>query len=319
MVDANGKVLYQPLQKKTRLQKWMKRFTGYWQIYVLLLPGLIFYLIFKVVPMWGLQFAFYDYNLFGGLKASEFVWLDNFKSFMASSMFLQMLRNTMAISLINLIFYFPVPILLALLLNEVGSTKYKRINQTIVYLPHFLSWVVIAGLTFFIFSTDVGFINKIISSSGGKPIAFLTNPDLFWWILLFQTIWKEAGWGTILILATISQINPELYEAATIDGANRMQMIRRITVPLIIPTVIVLFILRLGRMLDVSFEQILLMRNSFVYSVSEVFNTYSYNQGVQMGNYSIGTTVDIFKSFVGLFMVIASNKLIKKTGQEGIY
>ena len=183
-------------------------------------------------------------------------------------------------------FYFPAPIILALILNEIGSSVYKRINQTIVYLPHFLSWVVISGLTFFIFSTDVGAINKILISAGREPIAFLAKSNLFWWILLFQTVWKETGWGTILFLATISQVNPELYESAKIDGANRINMIHHITIPALVPTITVLFILRLGSMLSVSFEQILLMRNPYVYEVSEVFDTYSYNQGVQMGNFS---------------------------------
>ena len=318
MIYLNSRTLPK-LQKKWKRNNWLKRALGYWQIYLLMLPGLLYFLIFKIGPVWGLQFAFYDYNVFGGLANSEFVGLRNFENFIKSPMFSQMLRNTLAISLINLIFYFPAPIILALFINEIGSPLYKRINQTIIYLPHFLSWVVISGLTFFIFSTDVGVINKLLISADKKPIAFLTNPRLFWWILLFQTIWKEAGWGTILFLATISQINPELYESAKIDGANRAQMILKITIPAIVPTIVVLFILRLGRMLDVSFEQILLMRNPFVYEVSEVFNTYSYNQGVQMGNFSVGTTVDIFKSVISLVMVIVSNAVIKKTGQEGIY
>lgn len=319
MIHLKAKEVFQPSERKQKAKKMFKQMANYRQIYLLMLPGLLYFLVFKIGPLWGLQFAFYDYNLFGGLANSEFVGLSNFENFLKSDMFLKMLRNTLAISFINLIFYFPAPIFLALLINEIRSSTYKRINQTIIYLPHFLSWVVISGLTFFIFSTDVGAVNKVIMSIGNKPIAFLTNSGLFWWVLLFQTIWKEAGWGTILFLATISQINPELYESATIDGANRIQMIIRITIPSIIPTIIVLFILRLGKMMDVSFEQILLMRNSFVYEVAEVFNTYSYNQGVQMGNFSIGTTVDIFKSIISLLMVVGSNTIIKRTGHDGIY
>lgn len=291
----------------------------YWQLYVLMLPGLLYFIIFKIGPVWGLGLAFYDYNIFGGFAASEFVGFKNFIDVAQYDTFLLMFRNTLAINIINLTFFFPAPIILALLINEIRNTTYKRFAQTIVYLPHFLSWVVIAGLTFFLLSTDVGAVNKLIRSAGREPIPFLSNPAYFWWLLLGQNIWREAGWGTILFLASMSQINPELYDASTIDGANRLQQVFRITIPSIIPTIIVLFIMRMGRMMDVAFEQVLLMRNPFVYNVSEVFNTYSYNQGVSMGNYDIGTTVDIYKSVIGLFLVIISNAIIKKTGNEGLY
>jgi putative aldouronate transport system permease protein len=305
--------------KAVKRKKTIAKMKEYWQIYILILPGLLFYLIFKVVPMWGLSVAFFDYDIFGGLLKSEFVGFGNFIDFFQSKYFFQMFRNTIVISLMNLIFYFPAPIILSLLINEVKSTWFKRINQTIIYLPHFLSWVVITGLTFFMLSTDIGAVNKLIMDSGNNPIAFLSNKNMFWWVILGQTIWREAGWGTILFLAAISQIDPAIYEAATIDGANRMQQIWGITLPSIMPTIIVLFIIRMGRMMDVSFEQILLMSNEFVMEVAEVFDTYTFTQGVQRGNFSVGATVGICKSIIGLVLVILSNKIIKSMGYEGIY
>lgn len=230
-----------------------------------------------------------------------------------------MLRNTVVISLMNLIFYFPAPVLLALLLNEIRLEKFKRLNQTILYMPHFLSWVVIAGVTFFMLSSDVGLVNKVIVNAGGQPIAFLSNPKLFWWVLLLQNTWREIGWGTILFLAAITQIDPAQYEAATIDGASRMQKIVNITIPSILPTIIILFILRLGHIMDVGFEQVLLMSNPYVRDVGEVFDTYSYNQGINQGNFSIAITVGIFKSIVGLVMVVVSDRLVKRMGHSGIY
>ncbi|TVY11301.1 ABC transporter permease [Paenibacillus cremeus] len=287
--------------------------------YVLVMPGVLYFLLFKLAPMWGLLLAFKDYSPFAGFWHSEWAGLKYFKEFFASDYFYLMFRNTTVISLMNLVFYFPAPILLALLINEVRLEKFKRLNQTIIYMPHFLSWVVIAGMTFFMLSSDVGLVNKIVVNMGGKPIAFLSNPDLFWWVLLLQNTWKEIGWGTILFLAAMSQIDPTHYEAATIDGATRMQKIWRVTVPSIMPTIIVLFILRLGHMMDVGFEQVLLMTNPFVRDVAEVFDTYSYNQGINQGNFSIAVTVGIFKSIVGLIMVLIADRAVKKMGHSGIY
>jgi ABC-type polysaccharide transport system, permease component len=292
---------------------------NYRQIYLLALPGLIYYVVFKLGPVWGYALAFEDFNPYKGLFGSAFVGLRNFAEFFQSKYFLLMLRNTVAISLLNLFFYFPAPILLALLLNEIRFEGLKRLNQTLLYLPHFMSWVVITGLTFFLLSTDVGLVNKAIAGVGGRPVSFLSNPHLFWWIILLQDIWKEVGWGTIIFLAAISQIDPSLYEAAVMDGATRIQQTMRITLPSIMPTIVILFILRLGKILDVSFEQIILMYNPFVKSVAEIFDTYAYNQGVVQGNYSLGVAVGLCKSALGLVLVVASNKITKALGQEGIY
>jgi putative aldouronate transport system permease protein len=230
-----------------------------------------------------------------------------------------MLRNTLAINLIGLVFYFPLPIVWALLLNEIRHSGYKRINQTIFYFPHFLSWVIVASLTYFLLSVDVGILNKFISFLGLPTVSFLQKPYLFWIILTLQDIWKESGWGTIIFLAAIAGVDVEQYEAAIIDGAGRFKRIWHITIPSIMPTVVVLLILRLGNIATVGFEQILLMMNPMVYHVGEVFDTFAYRVGILQGQISFGTAVNVFKGFVGLLFVWLSNRSVRKMGYEGIY
>lgn len=297
----------------------MREYFNYRQIYLLILPGLLYFIIFKIAPVWGFTVAFEDFNPFKGILGSKWVGLYYFVQLVQGKYFLEMFRNTIVISIMNLVFYFPAPILLALLLNEIRGEAFRRINQTILYVPHFMSWVVIAGLTFFMLSVDIGVVNKAIAFFGGKSVAFLSNKWLFWWIILLQNIWRETGWGTIIFLAAMSQIDPTMYEAATVDGASRIQQMVRITVPSIMPTIVVLFIIQLGQIIQVSFEQILLMSNPYVLAVSQVFDTYAYTQGVVGGNFSIGVAVGIFKSVIGLLMVITANSVIKRLGQEGIY
>lgn len=296
-----------------------KRLSHYWQIYVLMSIGIICYVLFRIMPLWGLSVAFVDYNVVGGFINSPFVGLKYFDNLIHDPRFFRMLRNSVSISLINLLFAFPAPIILAMLFNEIRSRKYQRISQTIVYMPHFLSWPVVTAITFFLFSVDIGLVNKAIMAAGGEPTRFLSDPETFYFVLLFQNIWRELGWGSIIYLAAVSQIDQALYEAATVDGANRLQKMIKITLPCLLPTIIVMFLMRLGRILDVSFEQLLLMTNDYVTSVSEIFDTYAFRVGVQNGNYSIGATVGIFKSVVGLVLVLASNWAIKKTGNEGMF
>ena len=296
-----------------------KRLAHYWQIYVLMSVGIICYLVFRIMPLWGLSVAFVDYNVVGGFLNSPFAGLKYFTNLLQDPRFFRMLRNSVAISLINLIFAFPAPIILAMLFNEIRSQKYQRISQTIVYMPHFLSWPVVAAITFFLFNVDIGLVNKAIMSGGGEPIRFLSTPNTFWFVLLLQNIWHELGWGSIVYLAAVSQIDLALYEAATVDGASRIQKMFRITLPCLMPTIIVMFLMRLGRLLDVSFEQVLLMTNDYVTNVSEIFDTYAFRVGVQNGNYSVGAAVGVFKSVVGLLLVLGSNWAIKKSGNEGMF
>jgi len=288
-------------------------------MYLLALPGILYFILFKFGPMWGLLIAFKEYNPFSGFWGSPWIGMKHFNELFSDNAFYMMLRNTFAINIIGLIFMFPVPIILALMLNEVRHEVFKRFNQSIVYLPHFLSWVVVASMTFFILSTDVGIVNKLITEAGRESVAFLSNPKLFWGLITAQSMWKEAGWGTIIFLAAMAGVDPQRYEAAVVDGANRWHQIWHITLPAIRPTIIILLILRLGHMADVGFEQVLLMQNPLVLSVSEVFDTYAYTHGILKGQISAGVTVGMFKGVVGLVLVLASNYVVKKLGHEGIY
>ncbi|MEK3723172.1 ABC transporter permease subunit [Paenibacillus sp. FSL H8-0034] len=288
-------------------------------IYLLILPGFIFFLVFKLFPMWMLLIAFQDYSPFSGISGSEWVGFAHFSELLGDPKFFVLLRNTLAINLISLIFFFPLPIVLAIMLNEVRHEWFKKLNQTIVYLPHFLSWIVIVSMTFFVLSVDVGFLNKLMVNLGMNSISFLSEPQYFWGILTLQNIWKEAGWGTIIFLAAIAAVDTQQYEAAVIDGAGRFKQIWHITLPAIRPTIVILLILRLGHIADVGFEQVLLMMNPLVHNVAEVFDTYSYTLGILQGNVSIGTAVGLFKGVVGFIFVWSANYTVKKLGHEGIY
>jgi putative aldouronate transport system permease protein len=288
-------------------------------LYLLALPGLLYFLIFKYVPMWGIIISFQDYSPFMGVKGSTWVGFEHFGRLFSNSDFWIILRNTLAISFLNLALFFPLPIILAVLLNELRSQVYKRTIQSIVYLPHFLSWVIIVSLTFLMLSRADGIINQLIEHFGFAKFDFLTNPNVFWLLLTSQSMWKEAGWGTIIFLAAIAGVNTELYEAAKMDGANRFRQIWHVTLPAIRNVIIILLILRLGDIMEVGFEQVFLMYNGAVANVAEVFDTYVYRVGIQQGQFSYSTAVGLFKSIVGLVLVVAANRMAKKYGEEGIY
>ncbi|MEF3306145.1 ABC transporter permease [Paenibacillus sp. GYB003] len=288
-------------------------------LYLLALPGIVYFIIFKYVPVGGLVIAFQNYSPYFGIMQSEWVGLEHFQRFFSNDDFVLLLRNTLMISLLNLVFFFPLPIVLSLMLNELRSMAYKRFVQTVVYIPHFLSWVLISGLTYLMLSQSEGLVNKIIHELGGSRIGFLTHPDYFWGLLTAQVMWKEAGWGTIIFLAAIAGVDPQLYEAAVVDGAGRFRKMWHITLPAIRNVIVILFILRLGSVMDVGFEQVYLMMNGAVSSVADVFDTYVYRNGVQQGEFSYSTAIGLFKSIVGIVLVVAANKLAKRFGEEGVY
>ena len=288
-------------------------------IYVLVLPGFLYFVLFKYAPLWGILLAFQDYNPFRGFWHSQWVGLQHFKEFFAYDDFWVLLRNTLMINLMNLAFFFPLPIVLAILFNEIRLEAFKRVMQSIVYLPHFMSWVVVASFTVLFFSVDIGVVNKLMVSLGQEPVSILTDPSYFWITLTAQSIWKETGWGTIIFLAAIAGIDQQLYEAAIVDGANRWKQIIHITLPSISGTIVILLILRMGTMLDVGFEQVLLMLNSLVMPVGDVFDTYTYRQGILSGQLSYSTAVGLFKSLVGLVLVIGADRLAKRMGHDGLY
>lgn len=288
-------------------------------LYLLALPGILFFLLFKYVPMWGLVIAFQDYSPYSGMLKSDWVGFEHFLRFFGHSDFFLLLRNTLAISLLNLLLFFPAPILISIMLNEVRHAVYKRFIQTVIYFPHFLSWVIIAGISFIMLGQAEGVINAILVLLGFEKIPFLTSPNLFWLMLTLQNIWKDAGWGTVIFLAAIAGIDPTLYEAAKIDGANRLKQIRHITLPGIKNVILVLLILKLGDVMDVGFEQVFLMGSSAVSSVADVFDTYVYRNGILSGEFSYTAAVGMFKSVIGLIMVVAANRLAKMFGEDGLY
>lgn len=304
---------------KTRFKQVMHQLRRDKFLYVLIGPGVLFFLIFKYVPMWGIVIAFQDYSPYMGVTGSQWVGFEHFIRFFSNPDFYLLFRNTLAISVLNLIFFFPLPIVLSLLLNELRHAVYKKWIQSIVYMPHFLSWVIIAGITFLLLSQSSGILNKMLVSLGFAKYDFLTNENNFWALLTIQNIWKETGWGTIIFLAAIAGVDPQQYEAAKMDGANRLRQAWHVTLPAIRSVIVVLFILRLGHIMDVGFEQVFLMMNGAVSNVADVFETYVYRLGIQQGQFSFSTAVGLFKSVIGFMLVIAANKLAKRFGEEGVY
>jgi putative aldouronate transport system permease protein len=289
------------------------------RLYIMLLPGIVYFLIFKYLPMWGVLIAFKDYQPFLGFFDSRWVGGKHFVRFFGDPLFWMLLRNTVVLAFYNLIFFFPMPILLALLLNELRLQLFKRIVQTLVYIPHFVSWVVIVGITYTFFTTEGGLVNEMIEQAGGEKLNVLVSADWFRTMITAQVIWKETGWGTILFLAALSGVDPTLYEAARIDGANRFRQLWHITMPTLRSTIVILLILRLGNFLDTGFEQIYLMLNAMNREVGEVFDTYVYTSGILQGQFSFSTAVGLFKSAVGLVLVLSANYFARKVGEEGVY
>ncbi|WP_420819498.1 ABC transporter permease [Paenibacillus thalictri] len=282
-------------------------------------PGLLYFLLFKYVPMWGVLIAFKDYLPFRGFWGSKWVGFKHFIRFFNDPWFWLLFKNTFILAFYNIVFFFPIPILLALMLNEIKFDRFKRALQTAIYIPHFVSWVVVVGIIYMFFTTEGGLVNEWVAAAGGAKINFLLSNDWFRPLIILEVIWKEGGWGTIIFLAALAGVDPTLYEAAKIDGASRIRQLWHITLPAIRSTIVILLILRLGSFLDSGFEQIFLMLNPMNRQVGEVFDTYVFSNGIQQGQFSFSTAVGLFKSVIGLILVGASNYLAKKFGEEGVY
>lgn len=291
----------------------------HWQIYSMILPGILYFIIFKYIPLGGTIIAFQDYNIFSGIKDSAFVGWMHFVNLFSYPEFYQLLRNTLLINLYQLVFGFPAPIILALLLNEVRKMVFKRIAQTFLYLPHFLSWIIVGGLVLNFLSPSIGMLNSWIQAFGFDPIFFMQEAKYFRSIVVSAGIWKEVGWGTIIILAALSGVNPELYESSEMDGAGKFRQVLSITIPCILPTVMILLLLNIGNFLDLGFEQIYILLNPLVWDTGEVFDTYIYRAGLLGGQYSYTTAIGLFKSVVGFILLIGANSLSKHTTGNSIY
>ena len=277
-----------------------------------LLPAIAYFVIFKYIPIYGITLAFKEFNFKLGILNSPWVGLNYFERLFDSKRFWEVFVNTIAISGLKLLFGFPAPIILAILMNEIGSLKFKKFVQTISYLPHFLSWVVLASFIIELLSPSRGVINYIITLFGGKPIYFLTESQMFRGIIVLTYIWQSVGWGTIIYLAAISGIEMTQFEAAYIDGANRFQIIGRIILPAILPVISIVFILGLGRILDAGFDQIFNLYNPMVYSTGDIIDTYVYRIGLIDMEYSLSTAVGLFKNIIGLFLVLLTNFLVRR-------
>jgi putative aldouronate transport system permease protein len=297
----------------------LKRVVRNRYMYFMILPGLIYFLMFKYLPMFGLIIAFENYVPYKGFFGSEWVGFQQFHRLFTDPDFWNIFKNTLVLFVINIVFYFPVPIILAVMLNEAASQFFKKLVQTIIYIPHFFSWVIIVSITFVMLNMDGGIVNQLLVYFGFHKINFFLSPGWFRPIYVLQVIWREAGWGTIVYLAAIASIDPQLYEAAKMDGVGRFKQIWHITLPSIRGVIIVLLILRIGNVLDLSFEQVYLLLNSMNRQVAEILDTYVYTAGLQQGQFSYSAAVGFFKSFIGLVLVLVSNKLAKKFGEEGIY
>jgi putative aldouronate transport system permease protein len=288
-------------------------------LYFMLIPGLIYFLTFRYWPLWNAQIAFKDFKPLLGVEASPFIGFKHFLVFFKSFYFSQLIGNTLFFSLSKLILGMPIAIILALSIYESMFKRLARLVQTITYLPHFLSWVIMFGILLVILSPGEGLINEIIKAGGGQPIAFLTSPFWFRIVVVLSDIWKETGWSTIIYLAALMSIDPTLFEAAAVDGASRLQRIWHISLPGIATTIVVVTLLRLGNILDAGFHQIFVLYSLPVYSVGDIIDTWVYRQGILEFQLSLATAVGIFKGTIGLLLVTFSNQLAKKFAGTGLY
>lgn len=303
------KSLGQKLSRDFKMNKWK---------YIIILPVIVYFILFSYKPMYGLLIAFQDYTPFKGMSGSSWVGFKHFINFFNDYYFMRVLRNTVVISFLTILFGFPAPIIFALLLNEIKNTAFKRVVQTITYLPHFISIVIVCGLIKE-FCMSTGLINSIITALGGTASNLLESKPLFYPIYIISDIWQSVGWGSIIYLAAIAGVDQEQYESARIDGAGRFQKMFYITLPSILPTITVLFIMRMGQVLNVGYEKILLLYNPKTYEVADVISTYVYRMGLQEAQWSFSTAVGSFNSVVNVLFLCLTNYICKKTDSGGLF
>lgn len=296
-----------------------RRIAKDWDLYLLLLPGFIWYLLFCYKPMVGLITAFYDYNVFKGLRGSTFVGLANFSEFVKGPDFLRTVKNTLMIAVWQIIICFPLPIVLAIAITEIKSRFIKKLTQTATFLPYFISVVVVCGMVINFLSPSTGIVNLFMKKLGLAPVYFMVEPKYFRFIYTMMTLWQTAGFNAIVYIAAIMGIDAQLYEAAIVDGANKWKRIVHITVPGILPTVITMFIMNIGKMVKVGYESILLLYQPTTYPVADVISTYSYRIGIENGNYGLATAAGLFEAVVALLLVTAANKFSKRVSENSLW
>ncbi|WP_223285472.1 ABC transporter permease [Paenibacillus sp. PL91] len=291
----------------------------HWQLYLLITPVLIYFLVFHYLPMYGLQIAFKDFIGTKGIWGSPWVGLKHFDRFFESFFFWRLLENTIGISLFELAVGFPIPILLALMVNEVRSSGFKRLVQTVTYAPHFLSTVVLVGMVVIFLSPTTGVVNQAIQALGGQPIYFMTEPEWFKSIYVFSGVWQQMGWSSIIYLAALTGIDPHLHEAARVDGASRLRRIWHVNLPGIRPTIIILLILNVGSVMGVGFEKVFLMQNSLNLEASDVISTYVYRSGILGSQYSFAAAVGLFNSVVNFILLVIVNRIARNMNQTSLW
>ncbi len=287
-------------------------------LYLLCLPAVAYLIVFKYIPMYGITIAFKDYNLFRGIIKSDWAGIAYFRQIFSDKSFWFAVRNTLTLNLLVLAVSFPATIILSLFLNEIGSALYRRIAQSLLYLPHFISWVVVAGLLQNMLSVKYGSVNYVLTRAGFQPIPFMIEEN--WWIFTYvlAELWKSLGWGTIIYLAALSGVNESLYESAYMDGANKRQRIWYITIPSIKPTIVIMLILSISKMMTIGLDAPLLLQNAKVLDVAEVISTYVYKMGLERVQYSFATAVGLFQSLVNIILLVIANAITRAMGEEGI-
>jgi len=289
-------------------------------LYLMAIPGVVFFIMFYLIPSAGIVIAWQDYNIFKGVFDSPWVGWKHFIKMFRYPAFLQILSNTISIGLLKLVLGFPFPIFLALLLNEIHVRWYKRLGQTLIFMPHFLSWVIVAQIFYNILSPDTGIINGVLHEVfGTEPIFFMAKDAFIQPLIAISHIWKESGYISIVYLAALSAIDPQLYEAASIDGAGRWYQITRISLPLLIPTMVIMFLIQIGRFLETGFDHVYNMLNPLVWSKGDILNTYIFRMGLEQGKYSFTTAVGLFKSLIGFILIIGGDRLAKKLTGRGFF
>lgn len=307
------------LKKKVSFkEKVVKDFKRNKYIYLMLVPVLAYFIIFQYGPIYGVQIAFKNFDIGKGIWGSPWSGFNHFIEFFHSFYFWRLIRNTLLISLYELVFVFPAPILLALLLNEIRNMRFKRITQTLTYLPHFISLVVVVGLLVDFLAPN-GLVNQILAVFGVKPINFMQDANWFRKIYISSEVWQTVGWGSIIYLAAITGVNPQLYEAATMDGAGRFRKIIHVTIPGILPTIIILFILQLGSLMTVGYQKIILMYNPLTYQTADVISTYVYRKGILDASYSYSAAIGLFDAAINFAILILANRLARKTGETSLW
>ena len=297
----------------------LKQMRQHWQLYVFLLPTIAYFLLFRFYPMYGLQLAFKNYRAVDGITGSRWVGFDNYRYFFAAADFKTLMLNTVSVSVGTLLFSFPLPIILALLLNQLPSLKYKKLVQTTVYAPHFISTVVLVGMIFLFTSPSSGLINKIIAAFGGKPIHFTALPGWFVPLYVISEVWQSTGWGSILYLAALAGVSPELHEAALVDGANKFQRVWHVDIPGILPTIVIMLILSAGKIMNVGFEKAYLMQTSLNIDASEIIATYVYKRGVLKAQISLSTAVGLFESVINMILVLTVNWISRRITESSLF